>query len=413
MSDYDLQAQTMEASKTVDGEWLVRPRSSSSQAGPSTESPTDMDPSVTLADGGEEDDQPITMPGKYRFRRFSMPTRPASFASNETITSYFEALHDHLPPSMTVTLGNLRNALLGYLSEAESAVRERLVGDAIEDSESVVVSEGSTAQETTTGRVGAEPGITGLGLRRRGAALQRRLSGGIPAPTLPSPEALLAHLAAIREDVAASLPEMPYITSLQTPSLPIPSMTSFLQTLPSRLYYVQEHLPATGQPDKERVVRLVRSLLPSEDWAGWERLGWEAGEDDGEGIIPDSEDEEPEYLFPNKTPRAALKRLESYAARTRTRSASGGAIALRSSKSLTELSLATNAHLGGEAEVASANEEEEEDLLFVQEKLQIGVQVGPTTQETLQKSQQGKALITYDDLPPWMQNNEFLVTGYR
>jgi adiponectin receptor len=418
MSTHHFQVDNAESSSTANDDSLVH-RQSVSQPGLDTELSAELKPTQTLADGLVEEDNQLTMaiPARSRFRRFSMPTRPASFAANETLTSYFEAIHDHLPPSMSITLGNLRNALLGYLSEAESVVRERLVGDVAEDSDSMPVSErSSTTDETVISQTGAEPGITGLGLRRRGAALQRRLSGGIQAPAFPTPESLLAHLAAIREDVAASLPEMSYITSIQTPSLPIPSMASFLQTLPNRLYYLQEHLPATGQPDKERVARLVRSLLPSEDWAGWERLGWDAGDDDGDSIIPASEDEEPEYLFPNKTPKAAMKRLESYAARTKSRSASLSAAALRMSRSMTELRLAGGADLGGEVEIAAGDDEEEkeeEELLLITKKIQLGVQVGPTTQETLQKSQYGKVLITYDDLPPWMQNNEFLVTGYR
>jgi adiponectin receptor len=395
-------------------------------------SPVDRSPMLDASmatSPGTEDEEPLSikMPGRYRFRRFSMPTRPASFAANETFSSYFEALHDHLPLSMTYTLGNLRDALLGYLSEAESAVRDGLAGDR----ETVMASETPPSDERdTTARTATQAGITGLGLRRRGAALQRRLSGGIQAPAFPSSEALLAHLASIREDVAASLPEMPSISSissLSTPSLPIPSMTAFLQTLPNRLHYLQEHLPATGQPDKERVARLVRSLLPSEDWAGWEKLGWDAGDDESDtGIVPNSEEEEPEYLFPNKTPRAAMNRMQSYAARSRSKSASYTAAALRQSRSLQELRTATSADLLrldsekgsvvlGDTDIEDLGSEQldEEEMLLLQEQLQVSAQVGPTAQEVLAKSQHGKILIKYDDLPPWMQNNEFIVTGYR
>jgi adiponectin receptor len=204
-------------------------------------------------------------------------------------------------------------------------------------------------------------------------------------------------------------------------------MTAFLQTLPNRLHYLQEHLPATGQPDKERVARLVRSLLPSEDWAGWEKLGWDAGDDESDtGIVPNSEEEEPEYLFPNKTPRAAMNRMQSYAARSRSKSASYTAAALRQSRSLQELRTATSADLLrldsekgsvvlGDTEIEDLGSEQldEEEMLLLQEQLQVSAQVGPTAQEVLAKSQHGKILIKYDDLPPWMQNNEFIVTGYR
>ncbi len=367
------------------------------------------------------EDSGLTMTVSTRKRRrFSMPTRARSFAGHETLTAYLDLLHDHLPPSMTLTLSNLRNALLGYLSEAETAVRQDIAVEGI-DALASASSERETS-EAMPSRAATTSISNGMayGLRQRGAALQRTLSGGLPTRAFPSREALLAHLAAIREDVAASLPEMPSISSLPTPSLPIPSVASFLQDLPTRLSFLQEHLPATGQPDKARVVQLVRSLLPSEDWAGWERLGWDAtADEDDSGIVPESEDEEPEYLFPNKTPRAAMKRMESYAAKTRSRSASLSMVALRQSRSLQEVRDAATMSgvLAGDLGTAVAGsevdaDEDEEEILLIQEK--IGAPpVGPTAHEALEKSHHGEVLVTYDDLPPWAQNNEFIMTGYR
>lgn len=217
---------------------------------------------------------------------------------------------------------------------------------------------------------------------------------------------LLQHLSTVREDVRAylpnriSLPAVPTFPSIpHMPALPLPPLPSqlnreWLRSLPGKLSVVDLGVSpspsdpastsdkgkgkarATGDGEdhhdsassvelaRKKVIDLVHALLPSEDWAGWEKLGWEEQdpEDDGAEALgmrrpvpvrsrshsvslavhqqrqrqqarrraseryvrdPDNNDgededdvndndndekddtEEPEYLFPNMTPASA------------------------------------------------------------------------------------------------------------
>lgn len=138
-------------------------------------------------------------------------------------------------------------------------------------------------------------------------------------------EALLAHLSNLRADVQAYLP-LPPIPSFRVPSLPaapgssaasgaVAQTQEWLRNLPGRLRAVERALPgrteglaregsrlgdlmssfpfpsyaygSEGSGDagedgeaslggaRKRLLEMVRSVLPSDEWEGWERLGWE------------------------------------------------------------------------------------------------------------------------------------------
>ena len=349
-----------------------------------------------------------------------------SQSAQESVAAYFQSIDWQYP-----ALASLRKALLGYLGEAEAVVRARING---QEDDTLLTSTDIAQDPTTHLDAAATSSSSGIaqdssGLRRRGAAaLKRRLSASLPsaATHLPSPEALLAHLSAIREDVISSLPSLPFP---QIPfGLPLPRVVpGLLQSLPHRLHVLHENLPnLTSQPfdhhgysspsspdeapndpdsldafgglasrlsatNRKRIRHMIRKVLPSEDWPGWEKLGWEdydsdEGEEDerwlsinrpalsrsrshqteatgsmsppltmgrasaGSSLTrhhPSSSEshvgskspqqgrsrkhslpphyhksemeEEPGYLFPNKTPAAALRRQQSYAAKREVR----------------------------------------------------------------------------------------------
>lgn len=490
-------------------------------------------------------------------------------------------------------LASLRDALLGYLGEAELIVMERIKGrqaaelQARDDRSGFF--EGATfpsrdGQHLDAAALGLSSGTpasalqeqeessstTGSTLRRRGKAFRRSLSGSIPTPQLPSPEALLAHLSAIREDVISSLPAIPQIIPFSLPSRA--SLTNLaqaggnvnvpglLQGLPQRLGVLHEHLPAligSGFPfqhqpafssnyseeygearassppppgglaarlsaeNRKRVMGLVKNMLPSEDWTGWEKLGWEDYDDDEDeedypvwaaprwtsksasrskqglrrsqsyksasttkkedvqtssqslGSIttrlspksmikrlydpsfsrtdPEAE-EEPEYLFPNKTPAAAMRRQQSYAVKRevrelrRARSVSLSALGecktgqgegaeMRRTKSRDDGSVwkvvltdsedeededeermsrgETKPDVGLGLDKGVEAEDEEEEEMEVEIEQVSTLDVGPTVHEALGKSENGTKLIVFDDLPWWMRNNEYVAGGYR
>ena len=521
----------------------------------------------------------------------------------DSLSSYLHGMDLQYP-----ALASLRDALLGYLGEAEMIVMERIKGrqaaeararsgsgsylgtpvrsDDCQPEHLDAAALGLYSENGSTETLGSTSTSTSSTLRRRGKALRRSLSGSLPTPQLPSPEALLAHLSAIREDVISSLPAIPSIIPFGLPSLPsrasMASMSSFtnlaqagnvnvpgfLQGLPQRLGVLHDHLPGligTGFPyhhqldisasldqdraasppptpltptglasrlsaeNRRRVIGLVKNLLPSEDWSGWEKLGWEDYDDDedeedyptwtapssstksrsGLGMIrrsqsykstssssssyanktrsegeqasaksnlspknmikrlynpshfppskPDREseiEEEPEYLFPNKTPAAAMRRQQSYAVKRevrelrRARSVSLSALGERKGMT-TGPGMGSGAEMRrtksrddgtfwkvvltdseGEDEVGRAGrkagkgvekalnlevgeEEEEGEELEVEIEEVTTLDVGPTVHEALQKSENGTKLIVFDDLPWWMRNNEYVTGGYR
>jgi adiponectin receptor len=201
---------------------------------------------------------------------------------------------------------------------------------------------------------------------------------------------------------------------------------------------------------RKRVLETVRTLLPSEEWAGWERLGWEDQEDDGEsplrgrrravsasihrgpidGDDEDDEDEEPEYLFPNRTP-ASQQAMARATRRQPIRSISfSGALLSRQSEETEKnpvrhgfLSAPMTRRTTGLPSLGQAAVEIDDELdtsavneqLEIEEMKQLLEQqledTGPSIAEALQRAQDGKKLITYDDLPFWWRNNEHIVTG--
>ncbi|WVQ93723.1 hypothetical protein IAU59_000800 [Kwoniella sp. CBS 9459] len=365
---------------------------------------------------------------------------------------------------------------------------------------------------------------------------------------------LLNHLSALREEALNYLPSLP---SVNVPSMPIPSRMGmppvpipsreWLASLPSRLSIVDPGLgvrygeAAKGKERegagagasasavdmgaiegaRKRVLELVHAVLPSEDWAGWERLGWEEQEEDlafhhgdhlddstqgtteGRALArarararsaslerytrdDEDEEEEPEYLFPNRTPasaRAMARRRR--AVRSKSLGASSLPTLLRPAK-LERASTTPYPRAGGDglqgvrtrspsrysAGYGSDEDDEDEDEegRTLDEKLQLkydlghghaldgdaegqqdydeqgegegeGVEddeeylathpeatdtkltalaarkhemeMGPTVQESLRRSDDGKRLLGYHDLPAVWRNNEHIYTGYR
>lgn len=334
-----------------------------------------------------------------------------------------------------VSLGGLRAALLGYLGEVEGAVRERLghpVATAIPGDQP---GSSSFASRPTTDALTSS-------LRDRTSSLRRRLSESAPTYTsLPNTEFVLNHLAALREDVMAALPALPF------PSLPKPAI---LDSLPSRLAILDFHLgglsgdtsavgdelqPPGVESARARVIRLVHTLLPSEEWAGWERLGWEEQDGDGDlpsdiyhdrerqdyfGAIANGEEEEPEYLFPNRTPRVVAQRrrqqrskslgsLKSYGDLGRGDAFEMPALDRSVSHGLPVSVFSPDGSPLPSPKVAlhpKPTDTKLTKLTVPQERLP-----GPTVAESLKLSEQGKRLIQFQDLPVWWQNNEHIVTG--
>jgi adiponectin receptor len=164
-------------------------------------------------------------------------------------------------------------------------------------------------------------------------------------------------------------------------------------------------------------------------------------------------EEEPEYLFPNKTPAAAMRRQQSYAVKRevrelrRARSVSLSALGerkgmttgpgmgpgaeMRRTKSRDDGTVwkvvltdsegeDEDGRAGGRAGKSIDNalnlevgEEEEGEELEVEIEEVAALDVGPTVHEALQKSENGTKLIVFDDLPWWMRNNEYVTGGYR
>ena len=404
-------------------------------------------------------------------------SEPEIPSSKEKDTSWSSRLPLATPPlpSFRPNMTGLRTALLGYLGEVERALQGQVQIMVDEPREMEQGGSSASTQAPSSDETDDEAKTTAIassssskeGLRQR---------GGIPLPSglEDTNTSLLAHLASLREDIRAYLhPRL----SVSVPSNPfsVPSIPNreWLRTLPSKLSVVdigvdspwstregkgKGRLPNIdlGAVDhaRKRVLETVRTLLPSEEWAGWERLGWEDqenGDDMALGVKgrrrtlsasihrnsnneDADEEDEPEYLFPNRTPASQ----QAMAIATRRRQ-------IRSiSFSAAHLSRATDdeeeeADAGGSkrpgfrsvplsrrvtglpdhdnAEESLSDDEVDEVYLkerLEQEELKLLLEhsdIGPTLSEALKRAEDGKKLITYDDLPYWWRNNEHIITG--
>lgn len=434
-------------------------------------------------------------------------------ASSSSSTSWSSRIPLSTPPlpSFRPNMAGLRTALLGYLGEVERALQGQVQvqveqGGAEEGEEREWVSScDSTADETedeaarsrTSAIASSSTSTSMTGLRQRGVG-----GGGSATATTSAPTALnetnmslLAHLSALREDVRAYLHSVGPPISMSVPSMPMPhGGREWLRSLPSRLSVVDIGVDSPSPLDMEskgkgrlpnidlgavtharkRVLETVRTLLPSEEWAGWERLGWEDQEEEnyppaakgrrrtlsasiyrdipGHADGADEEDgddgDEPEYLFPNRTP--ASQQAMAIATRRRAIRSTSFNAALLSRHLVDEddddddeghregvikakfpgfLSAPLSRRTTGlpdhglRAEDANEAEEQGDELEMMsgtlQEKLELEElkrlfseeDVGPTLSEALRRAEDGKKLITYADLPFWWRNNEHIISG--
>jgi adiponectin receptor len=381
----------------------------------------------------------------------------------------------YLPlPLAFPSVSGLRGALLGYLGEAENAIRERLgmdLGEGEEPRRGSVTSSTSPSSEDETD-VDAHSGpsyTTAVEGSASDAQLRRRkpprlvspmLSPDLrdphsPVPTSPADE-MLDSLSKLREDILASVPAVPGLSGW-TPN------REWLQSLPTRLQAVD--LLANGAwPDpvsashrtidraRQRVIDIVHSALPPDDWAGWESLGWSSqdgasGSDTGRrrrgGHAKscsldqkwgrpevEDDDDEPEYLFPNRTPgpanAIALRRLK------RSRSLGDTDLAIVPSfldqwiRPVADVSAIVDDE--GEADLAdiearaveAALAEAEDDMHAHEVELPcvkhgahqvLDIDYVPSVAESLERSHNGTKLLTFNDLPVWWRNNQYIHTA--
>ena len=371
-------------------------------------------------------------------------------------------------------VSNLRNALLGYISEVERAVRESVVGQGDEDparfeaagspsSISGMSASGDEQDPLVSTTVTAGPS-TGLRNRVQGFA-----GYGSSTPTsdqagglniLPH-SSILQHLNTLREDVTHYLPSRLSVPS--PPHLNLGARGDWLRNLPYKLRMVDlsvaplppdHRTPSSPVIDhgavehaRQRVIELAKAYLPSEEWAGWERLGWEeqdSGADTHESSRRHSvdlglsltaepeeeEEEEPEYLFPNRTPASA----QAFASRRRAvRSKSLGAanfptalldgLKPKFGRTQTE-PLRRKEEINGSMAVLEGDDEEDDDLdtaellvhpEFITDlklaKVVSAQTLGPSVADAIEKAEGGKKLITFQDLPFIWRNNEHILTG--
>ncbi|OWZ74740.1 hemolysin [Cryptococcus neoformans Bt85] len=434
---------------------------------------------------------------------------------------------------------HLRAALLGYLGELEAALRRKLGDDLSEIGEvlhgggsgrgrgrlpSISLSSSISAEDWTTstdsndedpyhGYSSALAGPSSTSeFRQRNTATNANRCGSPSTNTNANDNTttgssstkdsyvnLLNHLSALREEASNYLPSLSVHMPLSIPN------REWLRALPSRLSIVDPGLlspldkakikdelaavidfeSGAVEGARKRVVDMVHAMLPSEDWAGWERLGWEEQEygdgwrpgeyghrrtrsvslgrsgkgkhnQDNDSDYPDMEmmeDEEPEYLFPNRTPastralarrravrsksvgaaplpsvkRAKVERSQSYAF--------GSLISFSPGKAVSE---PAEMESGGGSDREDGDEAEDEDgdevdrvmngerkdveeftsisYLSVDLKsslIAVGTTTDPSVADGLRSSEDGRKLITYDELPAIWRNNEHIHTGYR
>jgi adiponectin receptor len=192
---------------------------------------------------------------------------------------------------------------------------------------------------------------------------------------------------------------------------------------------------------RRKVISLAKALLPSEEWAGWERLGWEEqGQEgtsrrhsfdlgDGQAVPEAEEEEEPEYLFPNRTPASA----QAFASRRKAvRSKSLGAANFKEwMAEMPKLQRTRTEPYKGQPFTSDTaldvglDDEDDNDELDAAEllahpdsfaELQLGrvtsgTALGPSLAEALKAADDGKRLIEYEDLPFSWRNNEHILTG--
>ncbi|WVF66092.1 hypothetical protein IAT40_000831 [Kwoniella sp. CBS 6097] len=485
---------------------------------------------------------------------------PTTTPSTSNSSSKWRRLSAPPLPTFRPNIPNLRTALLGYLSEVELALRNRLGDLTEEDEERIRASSASPSINSISGddwgtsgdSVDDDFGGDALGYayassRTAGpssAGLRNRFDttdGSVTGTTGSEGTArgngyadshhlkLLNHLSALREEALNYLPSLP---SVNVPSMPIPSRMGmppvpipsreWLASLPSRLSIVDPSIgigygaskgkEREGQVDtgsiegaRKRVLELVHAVLPSEDWAGWERLGWEEqeedlafhGDPDNAQGTPESralararsaslerysrdeeEEEEPEYLFPNRTPASAqamarrrravrskslgasslptlLRPAKLERAKTapypragagglqRARTRSPSLLGYGPNEDVDEERILDDDHfqlkydrdrghtdLRDQDRERGLDDDDEEEAEDDQEYLATHPEVtdtkltamaarkhememGPTVQESLRRSDDGKRLLGYEDLPAIWRNNEHIYTGYR
>ena len=311
---------------------------------------------------------------------------------------------------------------------------------------------------------------------RMGSQTQRPgwTSGNGPGYTDAS---LLDTLSALKEDVAKYLPNRPSFPA--PPALYPPG--DLLRSLPNRLrvldtgvsYWLGQAPTADGGAGpsspvvdsvassprhaavdraRERVMQFVHAHLPSEEWAGWERLGWEEQDREwpsrrhsldlgrgrvcrGSGDEADEEEEEPEYLFPNRTPLSAQGILAARRRGARSKSLGAASAPIGSTwadlmpqltRTYTEPGHSPRTDFGSLADDDECGEEGREDQQGRTEILDIDGSavgetklkrvpssqfLGPSLAETLAASEDGKKLVTFDQLPFQWRNNEHIITG--
>nr|XP_019048945.1 hypothetical protein I302_02725 [Kwoniella bestiolae CBS 10118]OCF27875.1 hypothetical protein I302_02725 [Kwoniella bestiolae CBS 10118] len=438
------------------------------------------------------------------------PSPPPQNTEPSTSSSSWRRLSHPPLPTFRPNIPNLRAALLGYLGEVEVALRSKLgdlppaeeerlrasssslsISGSGEDDEYEYGEDdfgGEAVGYASSSKIGSasqqglrnrfDPTAAPNGLNGRGVEVSHHLR-------------LLNHLSTLREEALNYLPSL----SVSVPSVAVPSIPSYpskewLRSLPSRLSSIDpglvynynyassssgegttDHLGAIASARK-RMVDVVHTLLPSEEWAGWERLGWEEQEDDlaFHHKLPrrlraaslerypvdqdEEEDEEPEYLFPNRTPASAQANRRR-AIRSKSLGAAGfptiGTIRIRGDALRTERGKLQRSKTDpywksplvddvetvspkklegqGEEEEQGVDEEEdqdEEDEQYILKHPEITdtkltalaaehdeSTMGPTVQESLKRSDDGRRLIKYEDLPAIWRNNEHIHTGYR
>nr|XP_031859596.1 uncharacterized protein CI109_005059 [Kwoniella shandongensis]KAA5526668.1 hypothetical protein CI109_005059 [Kwoniella shandongensis] len=446
------------------------------------------------------------------------PPSPPSTSNHPTAPSPWRRVsHPGLPLPTFLPNTNFRAALLGYLSEIEVALRSRLVDSAPvadtgygeEDgglrprsSTSPAVSTsgedwGTSATESNdedgNGYTSALSGSSSTGIRQRrtgagtgvGGASSLFTTEDLPSSTFDAHIHLLNHLSALREEALNYLPSLSVPSvSVHVPTMPlsIPNR-EWLASLPSRLSMVDPGLTSIYGKGKERlvdngsiegarqkVVDLVHAMLPSEEWAGWEKLGWEEQEQDVRGRRARSasldrrrarpfndedeeEEEEPEYLFPNRTPASTKALARRRAVRSKSlgassfpttallgRGASGSVRPAKLERSKTDpfgwksvsppdtyQNESEDEEANGELERDGQGDEEDEDDVDEEyilthpevtdtkltKMVAMDSETGPSVQDALKLSEDGRRLLTFDNLPPVWRNNEHIITGYR
>lgn len=410
------------------------------------------------------------------FRLLSTPVRPAPVlsramdASHEEPPSPWKRMPRPALPSLPSNTG-LRSALLGYLGAVETSLRDRLssTSNGILYEEDTPISSSSASEEDQALGAGTSTGVElgdHTGIRNR----HHRDSARVESPTEDLPpevqQSLLRHIFTLREDVLAYLPSRLAIPS--TPAVAGAS-TEWLRTLPNRLSLLDISLSRPASPNpfgkgkgreaqedlghvqnaRRRVIELVHALLPSEEWAGWERLGWEDTDLSSgpaahrqrlqrratEGtrhetwdFDEEGEHEEPEYLFPNRTAssvQALANRRRTMRSKSLGMANKPGSLAwlLQDMPPLVRTKTDPTRHMPlPDEEEETAGEERGEmgvegvldgalDPTSAKLEDKLPSHLGPTVAEALDRADGGKKMIMYEDLPFIWRNNEHILEG--